>query len=309
MEILFRFTFVSIFVLNIFVVSSTRADDVYWDDGGYHKINNSTYRLSNISLDKNKMNNPGTDVDIFDGGVVLTLKAYNKSTVTIQGGLIDNNISAYGNSTVSISAGTVDWGLGLGNNSTLNMSNGKIKRYLTARDDSIVNMSGGNVYWNLTARDNTLINMSGGQIGYAIVGYNNTNIIMTAGTARDSRAFDDAIITMSGGTIERCLQVYENGSIYLNGSGFEVTDLNGATYSLSYGSILSDYGTLVDVINNDYYTGTITGVLADGSVLDNTFEIYTFGDYIGAADIIIIPEPTALFLFLAGIPLLKKRNK
>ena len=188
------------------------------------------------------------------------------------------------------------------------MTDGRIERQFTAINNSIVTMSGGSVSWDLTAGDNATINMTGGYIGYDIAGYNSANITMAGGNARNSRVYDDTVITISGGTIRNYLQVYENGMIYLSGDNFEVTDLDGKTYNLSYGSKLSDYGSFVDFFNNDYYTGTIKGTLSDGSILDNIFQIYTFGDYVGVADIVIIPEPATLSFLSLGAVLLKRKR-
>lgn len=304
MKKVFYIMLISVFTIQAYAASG----DIYWDDGGYHKIN-QLWWTTTVFLDKNKINSPGTHLDLVQGGMALSLEAYHNSTITMYDGIVDNQISAYGSSTVSLAGGTVNWGLGASLNSTVNISDGRIKRSLHVRDNAIVNMSGGSVSWDLEAYDNSIIAMSGGNTGYDIVGSNNANITMTGGDTRSLRAFDDTIISMSGGTVRNYLQVYENGKIYLKGDDFEVTDLIGNTYNLSYGSKLSEYGSFVDVLNNDYYSGTIKGTLSDGSLLNNTFEIYNYGDYVGVADIIIIPEPTTISLLALGGILVGRKSR
>jgi len=79
MEILFRFTIVSIFVLNIFVVSSTRADTVFFDDGGDHKVSDVRYQDDFVFLDRNTINNPGTHLELVDDGSIYYINAYHNS--------------------------------------------------------------------------------------------------------------------------------------------------------------------------------------------------------------------------------------
>ena len=114
------------------------------------------------------------------------------------------------------------------------------------------------------------------------------------------------LITMSGGTVGDNLGVEVNGTIYLDGTGFEADGT-----PLTYGAKLSDFGTLYynPTYENFYYAGTITGTLADGSALDNTFEIYNTGLWEGTADIYIIPEPCSLVLFgLGGLVLRRHKS-
>ena len=76
---------------------------------------------------------------------------------------------------------------------------------------------------------------------------------------------------------------------------------------LAYGDKLSNFGTLAtNPKGQDYYTGTITGTLADGSALNNnTFVIYNTGDFAGTGDIILTPEPA----FKRKSPKARKLNK
>ena len=99
------------------------------------------------------------------------------------------------------------------------------------------------------------------------------------------------------------LSILQNGTIYLQGSDFEISG-----QSLSYGDKLSNFGTLVYNSNSDYYTGTITGTLSDGSDLNSTFYIHNLENLAGTGDIIIIPEPITLTLLGLGGLLIRKRR-
>ena len=79
---------------------------------------------------------------------------------------------------------------------------------------------------------------------------------------------------------------------------------------MSIGDRLSDYATFVENGNTDFLAGSsISGILADGTVLDIPYSIFNMGTREGMADIIIIPEPTSILFFsLGALTLLRKRK-
>lgn len=146
----------------------------------------------------------------------------------------------------------------------------------------------------LVASDNSFVNINGGHIGWEVAASRNGQVII------------NGCYGLSG------LEAHQNGKIYINGSNLKVTDLDGNVTDLKEGDKLSDFSTLVEWRPNDrvsdYHTGTVTGVLSDGSILNDDFRIWNQGFYEGTADIIIIPEPTSLAIFGFGSLLLRKRK-
>lgn len=245
---------VSLIVLTILIATAvSMGGTVYISDGLSHIFNDTTYQNDDVRLDNYGDNNPGTHVDLVDGGVVgFGLTAFRNASVTMSGGSTGG---------------------------------------LTGHHDSSITMTDGSVGNNLFVYHNASITMSGGSVG------------------NDIWATGNGTITLSGGSFAGLFSPLANGTIYLDGTGFEITDLNNVTTSLSNGDKLSDFGTFVDSIF-DFYTGTITGTLADNSALNNNvFKIYNTGQRAGIADIIIIPEPATICLLGLGLGCLRLRKR
>ncbi|GAG28818.1 unnamed protein product, partial [marine sediment metagenome] len=144
-----------------------------------------------------------------------------------------------------------------------------INDYLTL-DDYLVNTFG--THLNLNA---------GGSIQYSLVLHNQATVTMTGGSVGyNIHAEEDTTVTMSGGLVGLSFVAQHNAVIYLEGSNFSVT-ASGVTTALGNVDNVSSYATLIEDGNSDYYFGTITGTLADGTTLDNTFYIYNTGPYYG----------------------------
>jgi hypothetical protein len=226
----------------------TQAATINIQDGLFHVINNKAYQYDTVCVDNSIAYNPGTHIDLVNGGVIKDFCFYNNSTLTMTGGQVLAALQGLQNSNLEISGGWMEDFYALGN--------------------STAAMAGGTVHDELAA------------------GFNST-------------------ITMSGGSFGR-IRAYYNGKIYLLGSGFEVDG-----QPLSYGDKLSDYGTFYSVIPiglgylYNYYSGTLTGTLADGSFVNNTF--YVAAD--GTAEIFVTPEPVTLFLLGFGVAFLRKPKK
>lgn len=249
------------------------------EDGESHTFNNNIYRNDRVRLDYHTANDPGTHVDLVNGGMVFSLTVYNNGSIAMPGGTVEERILARDNSTVHMSGGLVDYGLIVLDNSTITMSGGTVG-VIYADRDSAVTISGGTIQSEFVSHDNSAITMSGG-------------------VAREAHSHDNSTITMSGGVIERDFRVYDSATVYLEGSNFRV---NGT--SLVNGDKLSNF---VDFFDNRYH-GIITGTLADGSTLNNYFSIWNTGGHAGTGDIIIIPEPCSLVLLGLGGLVLRRRK-
>jgi len=181
-----------------------------------------------------------------------------------------------------------------------------------------VDLAEGGIVMDLIAHGHATISITGGTVTGRLAAANNSQISITAGDVGwEISAHHNAFVTIAGGMVTSDLtpdlRTNYNGTIYLDGSDFEVTDLNGNVTILSNGNKLSDFGTLVEWRPQgdiwDYYTGTITGTLADGSTLASEFEISNTGFYEGTGDIVITPEPATVFLLgLGGLALIRRRR-
>ena len=241
---------------------------------------------------------------ITDNYVWVDYDAPNMETIVniLDGGVIPNSINGYQDSHINVLGGTITNLLGFNENSQAIISGGSIKK-LRAWDSSNITVSGGSIDSYLYAHHNSQVNISDGSKGY-LGAFQDSKVNISGGSVVGQLIVDDnSTVNIIGGTVGGILYTYLNGIIYLNGTGFAVN----AT-PLVNGAKLSEFGTLIENGDLDYYTGTITGTLADGVDLDNTFEIYNTGTYEGIADIIIIPEPTTLLLFGLGGLALRKRK-
>jgi len=156
------------------------------------------------------------------------------------------------------------------NYSSVTMLNGRAFEFF-AYDNSTVDIQGGST-WELFTYDNVSATVTGGAIDGYIYAHGNSNI------------------TMSGGSVGIFLAAEDNGIIYLDGTNFEID-----------GTQLSNGDRLSDLSNRDF----IKGILADGSVMNTEFRIYGTG----TADIIIVPEPATLMLFITGLSTMVIRKR
>lgn len=152
--------------------------------------------------------------------------------------------------------------------------------------------------------NNSTLTVNKGSVG-SISALDSAEVVINGGfVSRELQANMNAVISLRGGRVLGSLITYRNGTIYLIGNNFEIIDLDGNKNSLSNGERLSDYSTLVEYRPAgsvwDYYSGTITGNLNDGSILNNSFHIYNIGEYAGMGDIVIIPEPMTVLLLGLG---------
>jgi len=183
---------------------------------------------------------------------------------------------------------------------------------LKGYEDSYINISGGSVE-DFFAWDNTHVNISDGSIEDLCV-LDNTRVDFSGGAVGGLFAWGNSQIDFSGGSVYG-LHGYENSQIDLSGgiigsglySGLYVDDLSVLTIEgsdftvdgeyVGYGQLYSIYGWPSD----DEPPRHLTGILANGDLIDNDF-------YIGHdARIILVPEPATLLLLGLGAVVLRKR--
>jgi len=180
-------------------------------------------------------------------------------------------------------------------------------------------VDGGNV-WQFSTYNNSTITVDGGSISNMIIGSSNSEIVVDGGTVgtiwADGHssvtvnggaingfisAFGNGTAEVRGGTLLNAIQAWNSGKIYLYGNSFSVGGIE-----LSYGDSLQDYG-VIGGANNANLTGTITGTLLDGSLLNTEFFLPLNNP--GGADIIVVPEPATITLLLtAGVLFLRRRR-
>jgi len=137
--------FVLIFAAVCFVdVGSMRAAIIHVEDGGSHTIDHSLYQNDSVCLDMLTVNDPGTHLDLVNGGEIWDIGVYNTSTIKVSGGLISNVLDASGNSIVDIFGGTISGSLSSHSNSAVNVSGGYIE-LLYVNGGSTVTLTGGDI--------------------------------------------------------------------------------------------------------------------------------------------------------------------
>ena len=260
----------TIFTILIILVGACCAKAVViFNDGAQHII---AYVIDDAVLVDYDTPGMGTQVELISGGwIEWSLGAYEQSQITVWNGNIDGGIDAHGSSQVGIYGGTMESFVGY-NYNVVEMTGGEIIEDFDTYDDSTAVVSGGIIGMGIDAHGNSEITLSGGVIGGNIGGLGHSKL------------------NISGSEIDGSFYVWNESLITLSGSNFQV---NGQP--VAYGNFASDYAILGnDPWGNPCLTGNLTGILGDGSPLDNTF--YIFDD----ADVTFVPEPATLFLMVLG---------
>lgn len=154
-----------------------------------------------------------------------------------------------------------------------------------------LNLNTGGVVGSITLRNHSSATISGGVVNHGLsIGNNST-------------------ATITGGIVTEDFKVSSDGILYLVGTNFFITT-DGETTALAYNSHLSDYCTLITPMGAPrYYSGIVTGTLADGSSLNNQFYIFDGYGGLETRDIVVIPEPATLSLLGLGGLLIRRKRK
>ncbi len=152
-------------------------------------------------------------------------------------------------------------------------TNGLINGYIIGFNYSKVTVSGGSTS-GVWLTDNSTATLSTGDIGGSIIANGTSEItINEVTTYNDIEAKDFSQITMNGGGLGGHMKTFTDGFIYLHGN-FSVDG-----QLLGNGDSLRDYGTVYSDGDGEWLTGTITGRLSDGSVVNNEFHVMTLSNY------------------------------
>ena len=193
------------------------------------------------------------------------------------GGWTKENIMAYGTSRIIINGGRIDNTLWSGDNSQIIMNSG------------IAQIISVDIYSELV--------MHGGQITNTLVLGSETPAIITGGTIGEIGV--NSRLTMSGGIIQNGIGASGSGLMTLIGADFQV---NG--HNVGYGDHASTWATPgIDPWGHPWLTGTVTGILESGDVINNSFSFYQNGD------ITFVPEPVTFLMLLTGAFIIRRRKR
>ena len=246
------------------------------------KIHNIDYYISD-SASVDQGNSANTTFNLLPNGIVLNrLYGYNRSQINVSGGELRSDLLTYHDNQTSIFSGSIGAGIYTYDNSRVTIWDGSIEGGAHLYSDSQLILNGGAI-GGLVPRDNSQVTIWGGVNNGALNAWGNSEIAVYGGsTARDIYAGVD-----SG----------DHSQITLIGSSFTVD-------GISVG-----YGTLYSVMGQawvDETTRHLTGILANGNLIDNDFYIS------GQSSIVLapmpVPEPTTLLLLGLGAMMLRRKR-
>jgi hypothetical protein len=131
----------------LFAITLTVQAKVHIDDGQSHLVNDYTYQNQTVILDWYINNNPGTHLELTEGGFLKTIDAHNNSRVEVNGGEIQYNLQVSDNAKALVSGGTIN-------------------AYIHANDDSTIDITGGVINAAIISHDACTINVTGGMIDH-----------------------------------------------------------------------------------------------------------------------------------------------
>lgn len=180
----------------------------------------------------------------------------------VQGGDATGEVRVNENSVVNVMGASLTSALAVWDTAQGNLFDGYIPR-VSLLDRAIFNMHGGTMGTNLYGNYQSCITVSGGHV--------QGNVSSTI----------DSSVSISGGTFDGYLHAGDNGLLTIIGSDFAV-DGQPAPFGQYVGE----------------REGILTGVLANGDLIDNWY----YGTQNGT--LILIPEPATLLLLGLGVPIL-----
>ena len=249
-------------VCAIFAISAAANAVIIFDDGLVHTIDTGLItddvRVTDSQGGASTTLNLGGDVEQTSGEITL----FDSSILSVSGSAALGGISAIDDSDVTISGGTIDGKLAVVGDSYAVMTGGDLLRDVGA--DSIF----------VAGR----MDISGGVIGGEVVSTITGNL--------------QAVINISGGHFFG--RINTNGGIYNITGGEFFNDLlcqGSGSITIIGSSFNFPFGDIIPT------SGTLTGILADGTPLDVDF-------FRHSSAMITLPEPSALAALGPGIAML-----
>ncbi|MCJ7777875.1 MAG: PEP-CTERM sorting domain-containing protein [Sedimentisphaerales bacterium] len=263
-------------VLVLFTSTYGYYESIYFDDGGYHKID---YILdAQVYVDRSSPG-VGTQLELVEGGGIAPGEDY-------------GSIYAFNDSQVTISGGQIGWSLEAHDRSKANLTGGYLGCEFFSSSINTAYISGGSVRAAI-AYGNGSLDISGGTFRWSVETQGSTQAVITGGNIAGIHCLDSSRMYISGGTILGYINAgyYNDASslITFYGSDFAI---NGQPVAL--GEYASSYCS---------YSGQVTGTLTDGSLLNTSFGLK------GNADILFIPEPATVLLVGLGVLVLRRRRR
>jgi len=295
--------------LCVFSLPKTFASILY-KDGAEHNVDYGIFER--LFVFNSPSDNP-TTVNFLSGMVTnLECAVFDDSVINNYGGALGSYLTAWENSQITVSGGSVDDWFRAYDSSHVTISGGYIED-LDAFGSSSITISNGSI-GSLGLWDDAQATVEGGLIEHSLFTYWSSHATVLAGIInQDVEASMTSQITVAGGLIKNNLNAVSNSQIIVKG-GSIAGNIYAGSDSYSHNSVItflgSDFaidGVPVDFgqyFVGDYIGGHITGVLANGDLLDNDFFIYD-----KASIELVIPEPaTFVFLGLGGVALLRKKK-
>ena len=286
----------TISILIVLIVSGQARADLVRSDGQYHIID--TYIADNLTVfGYIRVDEPwrNTTVDIVANGDIdgdVTIGSL--GIVNLAGGSIQGNLNSDGDlGNINISSGTVLGSIEVTGVTPLHILSTDI---------------GGNVYYGISSEDFSITDsIIDGDITTAAVNPSNWNDVLISNTVVNGmlRSVVAPKMTVSGSLLQSGIQAssFSYFSIVDSGITGDVIADAYAIIRIEGESFQVDGLDFTHGILSSFGSGNVTGLANSGQLIDFDFSI------IDNAEIILIPEPTALILFGIGSLFLKKRSK
>jgi hypothetical protein len=227
-----------------------------------------------------------TEVQVVDGGEVDLLYTYESSTGTLSGGLVRILLIAWNSSIITVNEGSSLGDVDVFDSSTLTMNGGEVGG-LQVHDSSTVTINDGWIANNFRVNESTTITMNGGIIDSnvfigALGGL--ATMAITGGAIVGNIATEElSTVTLSGGWVGGSLRAEDDSVITIIGNDFEVNGL-----PVPYGDL-------------EALVGHLTGTLASGHSVDNTFRQGGYDDTGTITLVEYVPEPNQVLLCSTAI--------